>query len=542
MKRLSLLSSGLFPETLPPCFTAKDATRAFAGLIRNLDGRKHRKRSTEFTRYSGTKHDGSRRFFGTPNIISYFHVSYFISKNWRTFEKQYSKSPYSIGKPELLNDQSDRAVKVPSLSELSAHASKNIGHAPFVLKTDIAQFFPSIYTHSIPWAAHGKEIAKADTNANSSSVTFNLLDFHIRNCQAAQTRGVLVGPDAFRLVAEFVSSEIDSQLHDRVSERIVGAVRHVDDFYIGLYSESDALVVLSELRDILASFELQINDTKTKIYSSLEPINDLWAQRVRKIFRQLHHFSRREEFELSLDEAIYASKETRSDSPIKMALRRLDEISIYRSIHWDFVEKYLQRITYAHPHAIDYVCLLVAKRSAIEEKIDIVGWESVLKKGLERHIAFNNHHEVVWMLWLLLVTKINVSDECVKNLLKMNNAHVGAMLAQAYTDSFINRKPKLGLSSRLASDKADWLLNLVCRASGFSGASFGGEMSSEFEHLAAKKIRLLDFKAHEKALSSLMVKAISRTRYGYDADDSDDEDSDLDDLIDSTADDADHYF
>lgn len=89
----------------------------------------------------------------------------------------------------MLGAQEDRAIKVPSLSELSKHASKNLRYAPFILKADIAQCFPSLYTHSIAWAAHGIEQSKADTNKNSSVNTFNALDFFIRNGQKGNTRG-----------------------------------------------------------------------------------------------------------------------------------------------------------------------------------------------------------------------------------------------------------------------------------------------------------------------------------------------------------------
>ena len=34
--------------------------------------------------------------------------------------------------------------------------------AHFLVKTDISNCFPSIYTHSIPWALHGREQAKGD--------------------------------------------------------------------------------------------------------------------------------------------------------------------------------------------------------------------------------------------------------------------------------------------------------------------------------------------------------------------------------------------
>lgn len=64
--RYALLQKGLFPETLPPCFTAVDLKRALRGIVPAVRAKELHKRSTDYVRYGGTKHDGSRRFFGTP--------------------------------------------------------------------------------------------------------------------------------------------------------------------------------------------------------------------------------------------------------------------------------------------------------------------------------------------------------------------------------------------------------------------------------------------------------------------------------------------
>lgn len=167
--------------------------------------------------------------------------------------------------PKLMEETDDRAVKVPSLSELSKHTSKNLRYAPFILKADIAQCFPSIYTHSIVWAAYGVDQAKRDISRKSATTYFNALDFFVHSGQRGNTRGVLIGPDAYRLIAEFVLAKIDEQLHQQVGSLIVGAVRHVDDYYIGLRTEHDAQSVLSRLREVLAGFELNLNDNKTSL-------------------------------------------------------------------------------------------------------------------------------------------------------------------------------------------------------------------------------------------------------------------------------------
>ncbi|MFW8594702.1 RNA-directed DNA polymerase [Cribrihabitans neustonicus] len=515
--RFHLINSGLYPETLPPCFVSNDAKRAFHGLVANLDGKKFHERKTEYVRYSGTKHDGSRRFFGTPNIVSYFHISSFIWKNWKKFEKNYELSNYSIGIPKRMDEGAERAVKVPSLSELSKHTSKNLRYAPFILKADIAQCFPSIYTHSIAWAAHGIEESKGDTNKDSTAIRFNALDFFVRNAQRGNTRGVLVGPDAYRLVAEFILSKIDHELDSAVGDTIVGAVRHVDDYYIGLRTEHDAQSVLSHLREVLATYELNLNDHKTKIYSSLEPINDLWAQRLRDHMPNRGPFNNTyDKIERAICEAIDAAKDSGSDSPIKILFRSFDEGRVYNSAHWEFVENNIQRIVQKHPHAIDYACLLVAKRVALGEPIDNEGWLSVAEIIVGRSLALNHHHEVLWMVWLLIVCGIDLPIPMIEELTKSRNAHIRALLVQAHVDGILKRKPKLGLGNSLSTMDANWLVNLVARAQGFSGAKFSGDFASEFDYLAKKEIKLIDFNQHIDSIKVQNKRAISRTRYGYD--------------------------
>ncbi len=524
----------MFPETLPPCFSSEDIRRAMRGIVPDIEDRKFRKRSADYIRLSGTKHDGTRRFYGTPHPIPYHHVSSFIHKHWRKFERQFSRSRFSVGMPKVLPEDADRAVQVTSLSELSSETQKRLRFAPYLLKTDISQFFPSIYTHSIPWAAHGIEASKADTHYDSSTLTFNELDWHVRNCQLAQTRGVLVGPDAFRLVAEYIATAIDVELADAVGGLIVGAARHVDDFYIGLRSEADALIVLSRFREVLQKFELQINDTKTKIFSSLEPINDMWAQGLRRLAPSSSYDTSTGYF---LDRAVQISSEMRTSSPLKIALRSLDQIKSYRNTQsWQNTEPFLQRVCFHHPHCIDYVALLVVKRFAIEGIIDVDGWSQTCTSLLERHIALNHHHEIIWLLWLMLACRLPMSDELSAALVRVPNSHVTALLSFAFVDGRIARRPQIKFANRLSTADSAWLSNLVARCSGFTRASFGGDYSAEFEHFAARNLSLIDIQGYVETQAGSDKSAISRTRYGYDdreedipiPDWMDDEDDDID--------------
>lgn len=527
--RASLLQKGFFPEVLPPCFDSYDLKRGFQGIIKDLEAKKfYKDRSSNYIRYSGTKHDGNRRPYGTVNPIPYFSVVNFIATHWKEFTDKLENSKYSLESLRLGSKDEDRAIIIPTLSELSERMSSKIRYSPYVVKTDIAQFFPSIYTHSISWAAHGIDQAKADQDKKSKANYFNQLDWFTQQCQNAQTRGVIIGPDAFRIIAEFISCEIDKSIEDRSSKRIIGAIRHVDDYYIGVRSEIEGTAILSQLRDILQNYELQLNDTKTKSISGLEPIDDIWAQELRET-----HFYNSDSSQINflLDKAYDLSRAISSQSPMKLALRLIDKKKIYKHESWERIEPKLQRILYHFPHCIDYVCLLLVKRYAIGKTIDTEGWNKICSISLRKHLNSNHHHEVCWLLWTIFVSGLEISDALISASCKIQNAHVKSLIIAGYQEGYISTKPALTLGAKLNSSDDSWLLNLVGRTFGYSNAPFSGAFANEFEHFASKNVRLINFKKHIKLVSEDKYEAISRSKYGYDADDYDG-DGDYPDLSD----------
>lgn len=531
--RNSLLSKGFFPEVLPPCFDSSALSRSFSGMIREMDKKKFHSRVSAYIRYSGTKHDGNRRFYGSVNPIPYFFVCDFIGKNWNTFETKFNYSEFGVSNLSLGIEGDDRALLVPALSEIAPKLSLKIQYAPQIIKTDIAQFFPSIYTHSLVWVAHGRDQAKKDTNRNSKNLHFNALDWHIQQCQRGQTRGIIVGPDAFRVVAEYIACEIDNQLKQKTSNVVVGGIRHVDDFYLGIRSEIDSSIVLSHLRESLQNFELQLNDNKTKLLSGLQPIDDIWAQELRKLSLSPYN-SNGEDHNFILDKAFDTSQKIGSQSPMKLALRRLDRAKCYKYDRvWEELEAKLQRILYHFPHCLDYVCLLLAKRFAIGNQINTEGWRSILQLIIDKSLNSNHHHELVWLIWTSFVCRIELEPTLIIKAAKIENGHIKSILIAGYKAGYCKTDPNLKLGNNLSTDDENWLHNLVARSCGYTRAKFSGMFAQEFTSLISNRIKLIDFEKHMKAVSKVEKEAISKTKYGYDADndeESNDFDVDFDDL------------
>jgi hypothetical protein len=206
---------------------------------------------------------------------------------------------------------------------------------------------------------------------------------------------------------------------------------------------------LSTLRDILIRYSLNINDSKTVTIPGTEPLNELWAQDFRKTGATLKakvFGPDQDDLVLFVTKALSLAREIRSDSPVKIALRAMDEIKLYQKPQWTNIEPYLQRIVQHHPHCIDYVALLVAKRSALGRDVDRDGWKEASYRLLNRHLPLNHHHEVVWLLWLLLSLKVEITDQLSHALSDNSNAHIRSLLVAAHLSGQVRRKQRFGLA------------------------------------------------------------------------------------------------
>ncbi|CAA9508173.1 MAG: hypothetical protein AVDCRST_MAG09-1192 [uncultured Sphingomonas sp.] len=138
--------------------------------------------------------------------------------------------------------------------------------------------------------------------------------------QQTCTKSAVAGPDAFRLIAEFLMSGLDVDLKAAFGTNVIGAARHVDDYYIGLGGEAEALAALSVLRDTLQRYSPHANDSKTSIMKGVEPLNDLWAQELRQTARSINSWRGASEINdlvLFLNKAVSIGNAIRSDSPVE---------------------------------------------------------------------------------------------------------------------------------------------------------------------------------------------------------------------------------
>lgn len=84
-----------------------------------------------------------------------------------------------------------------------------------IVKADIKNFYPSVYTHSLAWAIHGKRtIRHGGKGKNRRDVKFvgNRLDKLFQMANDGCTNGLPIGPAVSDIVSEIVASAVDRVL------------------------------------------------------------------------------------------------------------------------------------------------------------------------------------------------------------------------------------------------------------------------------------------------------------------------------------------
>ncbi len=145
----------------------------------------------------------------------------------------------------------------------------------YIITADISKFYSSIYTHSIPWAIHGKPESKRD---RSDNLWGNKLDRLVRNMQDGQTLGIPIGPDTSRVISEIIGVALDKVINDSCNN--LNGIRYIDDFLIFSDSYSEAEAIVNKINRAFREFELTSNEEKSNIQSMPANVESLHLQIV----------------------------------------------------------------------------------------------------------------------------------------------------------------------------------------------------------------------------------------------------------------------
>ncbi len=199
-------------------------------------------------------------------------------ENWKTIVKRFSKFA-SNKKIKCMSlpirsdtKESDTAAMVShwwhKVEQKSIELSLDY---QYLLVTDISDCYGSLYTHSVAWALHSKEVAKSE---REKAIIGNVIDWCLQDMSFGQTNGIPQGSVLMDFIAEIVLGYADLKLSKKISKSIKDyqIIRYRDDYRIFVNNPQDGEAIIKSITEVLIDLGMKLNPQKT--ISSHEVVRD----------------------------------------------------------------------------------------------------------------------------------------------------------------------------------------------------------------------------------------------------------------------------
>lgn len=419
----SLLERGFFPEELPPPFNTRDLAHFRRYVWDNWPGQPQQqppKTTPEI--YSIQRLGWKRRSLSIVNPISQFFLSKKISDDWVQIKKHLSLGSASLDHAYLQRN-AGRAVPKPDFSKIEFMKLKAGGDFDHILISDISRYYGTIYTHTLPWALHGKSWCKAHVNSPLLKATLgNELDALVRKGQDNQTIGIPVGPDTSRILSEIIAVALEARFFELAPDAKGCAHRFVDDWFIGHNTAKSAEAAMRSLAQACAEFELELNLEKTEIIDAKDEIIETWPSELlalavfdrsgRGQIKQLNSF---------FSQAFSLAKAHPSSNVMDYALKVARSFRISKQ-SYPLFESFVLRAARAYPITLPVVVQILVNYRQDGAPISSARCKKLVEDELEKSVALRHTAEVAWVLFLAKALRINLSADTLKPICTVDNS------------------------------------------------------------------------------------------------------------------------
>ena len=268
-----LLEAHYLAEELPDVVTCgafaawyRDNASALVGNFAGI--------TTRQSTFSAPRSLTTRRIVSLPHPSNQLALSVLIARKRRAIKTAINGAGISLYSTKA-SAQDGLAFRGIDFGARPGREASMLARHPVVPTADIANFFHTVYTHSLPWAILGKQHVKSIREGTDKAAKKKLrehwsneLDDILQNGNARETFGIPVEPDTSKIIAELLLAGV--QKHAELAPYLSGrsAYRLVDDFFIGFDDEAEAQACLDALRRALWDYNLHLNDAKTRILQS----------------------------------------------------------------------------------------------------------------------------------------------------------------------------------------------------------------------------------------------------------------------------------
>ena len=480
-----ILQYGYFPKELPPPFETKtfaeksryikskwttllDFKKLPIGSESGKDARKRfnedytiRYGSSQNVIFSLAKGIYSRRKLGIPNPKQFLDLSVAVVDNWNLLRTSYGLSSYSQSTP--IEAEAKRSVRTKSKSwnNFKFELIEKSYNKNFELRLDISQFYPSIYTHSIPWAILGKEKSKKYFKIKNTQSTHwttilptdidaqnyrsaDFLDMLVRNCNDRQSVGLPIGPDTSFILAEVIGNRIDNEIEKKLSSLPHAGIRYYDDYYFYFNSFDEAQTSLKSIQKVLHDFQLETNESKVSIKEAPFNYTEDWALEISNFkFNKIDKYEIRNFFSILFQ--ILSKNKKNTSWIVHYALGRFEFGTIkIKQENWNLFLSFLLQTLLLDPSNIDQIFKILLSYKAYINKKSKERISEILQSIIKNHLGLNHSFEVSWALWICKSLKLKCPSVLLKNVLDSQDSITKLVCLDLINSNlFVGRKPGL---------------------------------------------------------------------------------------------------
>lgn len=386
-----LLGYGMFTNNIPPIFTSEP----FLEFCQNSSPTYSDKEWHDYISFSSMRNINIPRTFGIPTPMKYQRLCSVLKDNWDAlkihFHTQTDNQDYAVSrihlrkmgnKKELFemnyknwHDDGNPETDLLFLNTAVKCASK------YIVRADISTCFPSIYTHSIPWALVGKDVAKS--TCQDDSLWYNKIDAACSSLKNGETHGLLIGPHASNLLSEIVLTAIDKKLYDAGYRYF----RNIDDYECFVESYEAAQRFLRDLEDALREYDLPLNHKKTSVSKLPIASAEKWIHKLNNFLSIANEKISYKEVNSFIDLALSLAEETGNSAVLNYAIKALagcdmkenaKQLATQRLMHISVIYPYLIQLMEEYiftPYGVD--------KELIKEYSDTIYADSMVTHNYE---------------------------------------------------------------------------------------------------------------------------------------------------------------
>ncbi|PGR36750.1 hypothetical protein COC47_20055, partial [Bacillus cereus] len=430
-----------------------------------------RNKKSKLVEYSIPKKDNFRRICAIPHPLHYLILAEIIEDNWSELNTYFNKSEISLSSPVLSGNSIEPKKK---MSEKNNIRIAKLSLNKYILCLDINRYYPSIYTHSISWALHTKEVAKA--NPYNDDLLGNKLDKAIRNMQDGQTLGIPIGPMSSWIIQEIIGTSLDEEFKNQMGYSVEG-YRYTDDMEYYFKTFEEANKALTIMNKVLKSYELDFNVTKTKINKIPLFLEPEWTFYFKKYkFRNAKNkpelSSKMQGVDLKeyFNQMFKYKNETEDKGIMKYALTILRNVIIKKE-NWAIFESLLLQTALVESSTIPLIFETIETYKYRGYPINLEKISEFINCIIKEHIELRNDYEVFWALSLANKFEISIDEEVTKSLLKYENSIINILVLILESKNLLSGVLEFSYYKTLINDNnlygENWFLLYECCKNGW---------------------------------------------------------------------------